>query len=118
AAAKTGANGWELLPWGWHAVTVDNALAHAEACCGAEMGTHDGTASIVIARGCARCGRSGRPSASMTSKPGCGGRNTSSKRDNCFRNCPILFLLIRSWPKWLHSGGLTMLSTLLNWRRG
>ena len=37
AAAKTGANGWELLPWGWHAVTVDNALVPAEACCGAEM---------------------------------------------------------------------------------
>src|SRR5262245_37606228 len=34
AAAKTGANGWELLQWGWHEVTVDNALAHAEACCG------------------------------------------------------------------------------------
>jgi hypothetical protein len=49
-AAKTGANGWELLQWGWHEVTVDNALAHAEACCGAETGTHDGTASIVIAR--------------------------------------------------------------------
>ena len=32
-------------------------------------------------------------------------------------NRPILFLLIRSWPTWLHSGGLTMLSTLLNWRR-
>src|SRR5215510_817396 len=26
AAAKTGANGWELWQWGWHAVTVDNAL--------------------------------------------------------------------------------------------
>ena len=41
-AATTGANGWELLQWGWHEVTVDNALAHAEACCGAETGTHDG----------------------------------------------------------------------------
>ena len=50
AAAKTGANGWELLQWGWHEVMVDNALAYAEACCGAEMGTHDGTVSMVIAR--------------------------------------------------------------------
>src|SRR5215510_10194104 len=50
AAAKTGANGWELWPWGWHAVTVDHALAHAEACGGAETGPHDGTASMVIAR--------------------------------------------------------------------
>jgi hypothetical protein len=39
AAAKTGANGWELWQWGWHEVTVDNALAHAEAYCGAETGT-------------------------------------------------------------------------------
>src|SRR5262245_58423197 len=49
AAAKTGAHSWELLPWGGHAVTVDHALAHAEACCGAEPGPHDGTASIGIA---------------------------------------------------------------------
>src|SRR5215470_17429733 len=50
AAAKTGAHSWELVPWGWHEVTVDNALAHAAACCGAETGTHDGTAGMVIAR--------------------------------------------------------------------
>ena len=60
AAAQTGANGWELVPWGGHAETVDNALAHAETCGGAETGTHDGTAS------CGRCARAAATSGQTT----------------------------------------------------
>src|ERR671935_2704863 len=53
----------------------------------------------------------------MTAKRGFVGRNTWSKRYNCFRNGPIPFLLIKWCPKWLHWGGSTLLSTPFKRRR-
>src|SRR5438132_11676409 len=53
----------------------------------------------------------------MISKHGFVAGNTWSKHENCFRKCPIPFLLIRWCPRWLNWGGSTTLSTPLKWRR-
>src|SRR5205085_2244504 len=53
----------------------------------------------------------------MISKRGSVAGNTWSKHYNCFRQCPMPFLLSRWCPRWRNLGGSTTLSTPLKWRR-